>query len=403
MTQMSPHVPSIQPVINPTGDTSLIIKLALLMTLLFIFLIPWGNVVWDGFTRIFGMMAFALSALVFVVHGTHRNYSLFHLFLLLFGAWTTLTLIWSPDLIAGKQAALTLLQLVFTAFILTLIIDSKKKIRLAYQSYVFGTSVGSLIIIYNFLNGIESKYWGRYGLENYEVDGVSIILALSIPMSAYLTTQYKSKLFRLINLIAIPLCFFAIFLTATRTAFIVGIFGLIYWVYTHRQSSFRIKILFFGFFVASVIAVFLLAPKGSVDRLFTSGKSISSGTLNNRTVIWGAALEQWKNAPVTGNGIGSLAFVLSPAHVEYGSAHNTYIQILTENGILGLALYLLLISSIVYYIFKSRGNDRLFMLSLLGVVLVSALSMNTLLAKGSWFALSMLAIQAYFLASQTTD
>jgi len=382
--------------------SSVIRNLAIITTLLFIFLIPWGNVIWDGFTRIFGIAAFGSAFLLFLVHGTHKKYYMFHLLVMLFGGWLIFTLMWSPDIETGRTAATTAIQLVLISLLISLVLDNKNKLNMAYQSYVLGTVVGSSIIIYNFINGIESKYYGRYGIENYEVDGVSIILALSIPMAAYLTTQYKNKLLKLLNILAIPLCILAIFLTATRTASIVAIIGVLYWLYTYRKSNFKIKTLLLGFFVISIIGVFTLAPKASVDRLFSSGKSISSGTLNSRTVIWGAALDQWKKSPVIGNGIGSLYFILNSSHVEYSSAHNTYIQILTEDGLIGLVLYLSIIMSIFYYIFKAPVDERMFLLSLFLVSLLSQLTMNSLFDKETWFVLTMLAIHAHMVSTNTT-
>ena len=187
-------------------DTSVIRKIALVMVLSYIFLIPWGNAVWDGFIRIFGMGSLGFATLVIVMHGTHRQYSFFHLFLLMLGSWVMLTLLWSPDMDAGKESASTIIQLVFISFVISLLIDTKDKIHIAYQSYVFGACIGSGIIVYNYVNGIESNYWARYSIENYEPDGVGIMIALAVPMAAYLTTQYKSVIFKILNTIAIPLC-----------------------------------------------------------------------------------------------------------------------------------------------------------------------------------------------------
>ena len=117
-------------------DTSIIRKIALIMVLLYIFLIPWGNAVWDGFIRIFGMGSLGLAALVIVTHGTHRKYSFFHLFFLMFGSWVLLTLLWSPDISTGKDSASTIIQLVLISFVISLLIDTRDKMRLAYQSYV---------------------------------------------------------------------------------------------------------------------------------------------------------------------------------------------------------------------------------------------------------------------------
>ena len=145
-----------------------------------------------------------------------------------------------------------------------------------------------------------------------------------------------------------------------------------------------------------------LAPKESLERILSSGQSISSGTLNNRTVIWGASIEQWKQAPFVGNGIGSLQYVLNTKHVEYDSAHSTYVHLLTENGIIGLALYLLMILSIIYYIVRTPFSEMIFLMSLLLTILVSQITQHTHLSKETWFALTMLAIHSYSLSRPKT-
>jgi len=383
--------------VSPLVDTSVIRKLALFVVLLYIFLIPWGNTVWDGFTRAFGIASFGLAALVFVVHGTHRQYSLFHIFILMFGSWVMLTLLWSPDLVTGQESSLTIIQLVAISFVISLLIDTKNKIRMSYQAYVFGACVGSGIVFFNYLNGIE-VIWARYGMKNYGPDGVGIIIALAVPMAAYLTTQYKSVLLKVINSVAIPICMFGIFLNATRTASIVAVFGIVYWLFTHRKASYRVKALLLIFFVGSIIAVLAFSPAASVDRVFSSSKSISSGTLNGRTVIWSASLSQWENSPIKGTGIGSFRQMLSGAHVEFTSAHNSYIHILMELGLVGLSLYLLIILSIVYYLLQSAINDKIFLISFLLVATVSQLTMNTLYDKEMWFALTMMAMHAHITA-----
>jgi len=202
------------------------------------------------------------------------------------------------------------------------------------------------------------------------------------------------------NTIAVPLIVYAVFLTGTRTASIVAIIGIAYWLYTYRKSSPKIKLTFLMLFLMSIVAVFSLVPKESVDRIFSSGKSISSGTLNSRTVIWGASINQWKKSPVIGNGIGSLGYVLSSEHVRYDSAHNTYIHILTENGLIGLILYLFLIISILYYTLQTPLSQKSFLLALLLTILVSQITQHTHFHKETWFALTMLAIHAHAFAKK---
>ena len=391
------HIPNAIPLAeNQTQSSGLIPGIALFMTLFFIFSIPWGNAVWDGLTRIIGLVAFGFVALAIITHGTRSKFNIFHLFIALFAAWILITLVWSPDLVSGKILLTTTLQLLMVAFLVTLIIDDKRhRMLFFYQSYVLGNLAGSGIIIYNFMNGIESKYYGRFAIPTLDIDGQSIMLTLAIPMAAYLVTQYSNRWIKILYVLAIPTLIFAIFLTGTRTASIVAIIGLAYWLFTYRKASFRIKATFLILFVTTIVMVFSLAPQFTIDRILSSAESIKSGTLNYRTVIWGASLEQWKQAPLVGNGIGSLGYMLSIKHVEYDSAHSTYIHILTENGLIGLTLYLLLIITILYYIMQTPFSEKAFLLSLLMIILVSQITQHTHFHKETWFALTMLAIHAY--------
>lgn len=378
-------------------SVGIITKVSLFMSLFFIFSIPWGNAVWDGLSRIFGLLAFGAVGLAFISGGTRGKFGIFHLAIALLGVWFILSLIWTPDFERGEFLLKTTLQLMLLTLLVTVNIDNtKKNILLFYHSYVLGNLVGSGIIIYNYLNGIESLYYQRYAIPTLDIDGQSIMLTLAIPMAAYLTTQYRNKLLKTIYIAAIPTIVFAVFLTGTRTASIVGIIGILYWLITYRNSSFKIKTTFFILFIASMIAAVSLTPKESLDRILSSGQSITSGTLNNRTVIWGASIEQWKQSPIIGNGVGSLEYMLNTKHVEYDSAHSTYVHLLTENGLIGLGLYLLMILSIIYYGLRSPNSEMFFIMALLATILVSQITQHTHFHKETWFALTMLAVHAYY-------
>ena len=384
-------------ILEPTGNnlqvvkSDLITKLTLTITLIFLFLVPFGDGFWDGLPRVTATLAIGFSSILFLVHGTHRNYNFFHFFSILYIAWQLLSLMWTPDLVRGKIVAITSVQLILLAFLFTLVFDSKKKILWAYQAYVLGNIAGSGIIISNYLQGIQSPYYNRYGIQNIETDMLSVFLALSIPMAAYLSTKHKSKIIKLINLMAIPLVFYAIFLTGTRTGSIVGIIGIMYWLFTHRKASASIKAGIAIVMVLSIVAILSFAPKTSTERIFSAGKSISTGTLNYRSVIWGGALKQWGNAPIIGSGLGGLGFVLNKEHINFNGAHNAFIHNLTENGIIGLLLYLSVILSILYYILHTPIDEKAFMVTLLMVLLVSQLTLHTHTEKIIWIIFSLLA------------
>jgi O-antigen ligase len=158
--------------------------------------------------------------------------------------------------------------------------------------------------------------------KNIETDELSIVLALAMLMAACLSMQYKHWFFNILNIIAMPIIFYAIFLTGTHTGLIVAMLGIFYWLFAKRKASLSIKITIAVFFVIAIIGIFAFAPKASVDRILSAGKSISSGALNYRTVIWSGTYAQWKENPVAGIGTGGLGYGLSHEHINYRAAYN---------------------------------------------------------------------------------
>lgn len=387
--------------LSHSENYGLIHRFALISVLIFIFLIPWGDGLWDGLARIFGIVSFGLAGLLLVTKGTHTSYTFYHLFVILFGVWVIFTVIWTPDMDRGTELAPRVFQIMLLPFLFTLIIDKKASLLLAYQSYVAGTLVASSIIFYNYLNNIQSPYYNRYTVQNIETDQMSIILALAIPMAAYLASVHQNKWLRIFNMLAIPYIIYAIFLTGTRTGSVVAIIGVGYWLFTHRNASLRIKASILIVFITSIIAILSFAPKASVDRVFSTGKSLKSGNLNSRTFVWKASIKEWKKSPIFGVGLGGLGHVLSKNHINYREAHNTYIHLMTENGIIGLTIYLLILLNIFYLVLQTRISEKVFLLSLLMVILVSQLTLHTQIQKETWFALTMLVIHALLSIKKT--
>lgn len=399
MNTSSEYISNLRSLSNGYKDHGLIYKISLYSLLAFIFTIPWADGVFDGLARIFGLLSIGMASFYLVTSGTHKNYSYFHIAVVFLWGWIILSVAWTPNLESGLIMAPRLFQLMFLPFLLTLILNNRISHIMAYQSYVLGNIIGSSIILYNYLNGIESPYFGRYTIQNIETDTMSIILALSIPMAAFLTSVLKNKWMKIMNTLFIPFIVFAIFLTGTRTGSIVAIIGILYWLSTHKKANIKIKFTIFVIIILSAFAVMNLAPKASVDRVFSAGKSIQSGNLNYRTVIWSASLSQWKASPIIGTGLGGLGNVLSREHVNYAEAHNTHLQLLVENGIIGVLFYILLELSILLLILKVPPTpEKTFLLALFFSLIVSQLTLHTHLQKETWVAFTMLVIHSLSLS-----
>jgi O-antigen ligase len=97
-------------------------------------------------------------------------------------------------------------------------------------------------------------------------------------------------------------------------------------------------------FVGLGLLSLTLVPGSSWERIFTIRKEVISGTLNSRTAIWAGAVKSFEVKPFAGVGAGAFADAVDPLlyYPEAGGkyvAHNTFISVLTEVGVIGFLLF----------------------------------------------------------------
>ncbi|MEH7254169.1 O-antigen ligase family protein [Neobacillus niacini] len=97
----------------------------------------------------------------------------------------------------------------------------------------------------------------------------------------------------------------------------------------------------------------------------------------NRLLIWRSAIEAWLHSPIFGLGPGSY----SGTHVFGGfEAHNTFLQILTQGGIVGGIAYLLLVSKMMKATYMNT-----FILCAMVSLIMYGLGINDLRRTVLWF------------------
>lgn len=184
------------------------------------------------------------------------------------------------------------------------------------------------------------------------VCGYDIISAFSISLlSGYCfinTIFYKGKKYKKIFWIILTifsLC--AIMLTGKRSIFVITIFSLSFLVLTSGIMSKTKKIvIFFSGLLFMLIAYNIFADNSIfssfIDRLFGRQMYGDTDYTSNRLFIINYVLNliDFENL-MLGHGTGSLTGLIMNAFNVGGGAHNIYLQILCENGILGLILWCL--------------------------------------------------------------
>lgn len=341
-------------------------RLAWALLCVFVFSIPWEKSVpvpvAGTLSHLLGMVAFAAGAAAAARRRSLRppNLALFWASVLVL--WFALTWFWSVDPHATWKRAVTFAELLA---MLWLIWDQSRgaaRHRRLMQAYVWGAVAASASVFVRYAQGRQT-YYRRYAAPGFDPNDFGLILVLSIPLALYLALRSRGRA-RWFYDAAVVVAVSAIFLTASRTALITTFvaFGFIF--LTWRQADRPQKIVGLLLLLALPAGLFRGTPAASRERLSTIPNEIATGTLHNRTTIWKAGLKVLKRHPVLGIGSGAYPEAVRPwigtpgVPGHHYVAHNTFLSVLVESGAIGFGLYILLLGTLLVFVWTLPSTGR---------------------------------------------
>ena len=375
-------------------------KLALVITLILIFTIPWETAITieavGTLTRLIGLCAAGVWLISVLVQGRLRNFRLYHVVVLFFMFYNVASIFWTSHYDLTLERVLTFTQLAILTWILWDLFNTPESLRAAMQAFIFGGYVAVASAVFNFISGqiISTYEIGRYTGADQNAVEFAMILSISLPFAWHLTSSQKegsgSNFLRLINFAYIPAALFAIILTASRTSLVTIIPGLLYIVGTMSRIKFIYRFLVFVVLVSAVFIGQFYVPQATLDRLGTIGVSIASNDFGGRVVLWDESIQVFLGHPLLGIGSGSLA-----APDQMGTvAHNSFLSILAELGILGFIQFLVILVIVLYQALKQPKPYSILWLTVFAIWLIGILSLTWEYAKPTWFILNIIMISA---------
>lgn len=383
-------------------------KGAFLFLWILMFVIPWENgVVIHGFgtiSRVVGIPAFGLALLAILESGTLRTLATPLVIMVAFLLWGGSTYFWSFDPRSTLISVYTFLQLFMLAWLIWEFAQTRKQQLLLIRAYVLGSIVSSVATLIGFYNktGLQS---GRYSGLNFNAGDLAFILVLAIPMSLYLMVQERKKTLVWVDGCATVLAFCAIVLTASRGSLIACIPTILMFPFLFPRLKLGRNLLVLVFVALAGIGAWLFMPESSWSRLSTIGSEFTQGTLNERTMIWQIGWQVFGQAPFQGVGAGAyaptvehtLGLASDVGGVDTGSspvgrlvAHNTFFSILVEQGVIGFALFFLLVITLFFIAWRLPKLERLFWLCILLTWGVGSLDLSWEQRKPTWFIFGLL-------------
>ncbi len=181
----------------------------------------------------------------------------------------------------------------------------------------------------------------------------------------------------------------AIFLTGTRGAYLGVICGLavVMSVIIVKLKNKKLKygILLAGLFCVLIYGVLFINQnkdfvKNNSYLYRITHFSLNDATLQMRLMSWKWGIEGFKEKPLLGYGLEQYAvpfdknfeakyYDYSPSVTYFDRAHNIVIELLATTGIIGLIAYIILLASLIYFIIKMDGEDKLYKAVFIGLVI----------------------------------
>lgn len=196
---------------------------------------------------------------------------------------------------------------------------------------------------------------------------VSTVLGLGMFVSlVQFIVNSRNKLLFVIHLGAIGFFLYRAIISFSRGGVITGlvisvVFLLIYYFGARRKKKRQISV-----YVVLILGIFLSAAvyssfqtRGLIDKRYTNRDAagrLKSDITTGRTELLESELSAFYENPLTGVGVGKIKEYREETTGIYAASHNEVSRLLSEHGVLGVIILLILILYPFVYRFKNRRN-----------------------------------------------
>lgn len=310
--------------------------------------------------------------------------------------------------------------------------------------HVFRESLDGSIQFYGY-------WWGRlYGFFN-DPNHAAVISVIIILIAVGFFSLYKLAIIRLFCIFTICIQFVFLYLTDSRTGIVSLLIGLFLYFIFYQMFTFKNRIKLFRSFCLFLLTIFISLGLGvyirsannsyflsiqetstvneglekeeysnptnhslSLKNIEKNEKSeintsrsddLSRDISNRRFDIWESGLELFSLSPLLGVGgyanIVSFAeknfpstYIVSNDYKVFNSFHNSFLDILVSQGIIGIVLFFILMIYNIIFLFRNIQSLKIdseissILLSIIGAVLVSSLLISNIMYINS--------IESYF-------
>jgi O-antigen ligase len=283
-----------------------------------------------------------------------RDHPLFGYLAMLLAGWSLISLLWAVNVKVAAGDAFQYAQEMLFMFIVYSAIRELRHLRWLIWAFIGGATFTALVGLtgttapdrYSPLGDV--RFGGGIGDPNY----LAAFLIPAIVFALFMFAAERGVLQRWLSMSSIVVCSIALFRTESRGGLVASCVVLVVAIFLSGPVRFRALALISTVAAFGVFYFTLVAPPQAFARITAFSANQGSG----RVDLWHVALQVSRSHPIIGVGAGNFQ-VVEPAYsitdinltrtdlvVDLAKVvHNTYLQVLTEIGLIGFALFVSII------------------------------------------------------------
>jgi len=378
-------------------------KIAFYFLFALVFTIPWqGIVVFPGLgtiSRLIGFASIGVALLVILFYKKINEIPIVIWLMVLFVIWNLLTYFWSIHPPRTLVRVVTFSQLLAMVWLIWELCETKRDGMIIMQAYILGAYVAIIDMLVTYFTGAGQSF--RIAATGFNPNWLAISFAVGIPISWHLMFKFHNKILYIINMLYFPLAIFCIILTASRgglvTALIASSIIPISFLYYGRSPKFV-----FALSIIIILAIIPLLSTGTfsnlernIERLTETTDMVREGRMTGRETIWLTGFDVFSENSLIGVGSGGFNRSVELLLGSAVSAHNTYLAVIVDTGIIGFLLFMAIIFVAIKPNNKLPIHDRIFFLIFFMTLMIGLIPANLEANKVTWLVFA-------FLTTQTT-
>jgi len=364
------------------------------------FVIAWEELAalqgFETVSRLLGYVGLALAGVAVVARLRIRRLPAAFFLFGVFVAWGFTTLIWTYDWQWTLIRSFTYLALWLFMWMVWEFADTLSRQLSLMKAYLLGcvlsmaqqfaTAAGAVIP-----RGVP---YLRFTGGKMNANALALLVTIGIPIAFYLAYRpgTRGKRLRYVYLAFIPAALLSVFLAGSRTGGATAVFAVALLLILRQVGNWRAKILLIAAIVVGFICAVEVVPRALLARQLEGTKS---HTFQTRLELWHAGLEIFRDHPLVGTGVSTYRTV-APTYIKthHVVPHNTYIALASEEGIVGLGLYLAFWLAILRHVWLLPREERNLWLAVLAVGALGGMSLDTEYFKVTALAAGLILAQS---------